>query len=251
MRFTTILRYIVITALLLVNAPSFCQVQPGTYKVMIDTTALTAYDTLMGTDFSSLVIRRKHTFTYKFNRSASCLLWYQADGKWETRKDTLILTDDVSNYIPSIRSSDTNNGKETSIHVVDEDGQSIPHMKVAYRYYNSEDTLVAYTDGDGKIVFKDPFPARVRQKLPGGFIVVDDIEFKIYGYREGKYSPIGNCFINQGTQKECTIVKNTTPVNAIRQTYYQINGKELRFLFVTYDKEDFFPTRHMMGSFSM
>lgn len=245
------LRIIFIVMLFLVSAPSFCQVKRGTYRLIHDTAALTLIDTLLGRDYASLIIHRKHAFTYESRRISSCFLWYNVKGKWENRKDTLILTDNAFGDRSPIRSTSEENGKETSMRVVDEEGKPLEHMKVMYKFHGSKDTLIANTDIQGKVTFDPPLHLGANRQTVYGFVVVDDIEFSIYECRNEKDRNIGNGFMNVGTQMQCTIIKNTDRVHGIRKTYYQIKGKELKFLFVQYDKEDFIPTREMVGSFSM
>lgn len=83
---------LLIAGLLFLCLTSFGQVMVGTYWT-IEKTGLSEK---LGS--SKLNLNSDHTFTYNYSSGNSCWAWYNVYGKWETRFDTLVLTNSVGNY---------------------------------------------------------------------------------------------------------------------------------------------------------
>lgn len=81
--------------LLLQGQFAFCQIKPGKYSIISDST----------TRRIELLIREDQTFTYINRNHISCFVWYEINGSWKIEFDKLILKDSVIAFKGNLNSS--------------------------------------------------------------------------------------------------------------------------------------------------
>lgn len=223
---------------------AFGQLKYGTYEISDET-----IEVFGSRNFSRLIINSDNTFTYKYLTSLSCLLWYDSRGNWEAEDGYLILTDSIYSYHPVIDFvvEQYKGDNKVSILVITKDEKPIESIRIDYIFKNSADTLVGYTNSQGKLIISTTGIAP--QIQTGDFISIDDIEiWVVYSDPKGR-DQTTNTLCTLSADIKCVIDNNAVDEKMLRTTKYKIRGSDLTYDSQTFSKEDPRPGGYLYGNF--